>query len=245
MAAVIEHKSGFKLCQESQMAVDALKSQGKPFVLAALSQLQRDRVMTDTAPLVVGTLDFVKAALRQRKLPMPEENCYPEALSHLLHRFVWQSTLYEVIQEVVKGTPLFAKPSKRTKRFTGMVVRDGFDWRLDRIPRNEPVWCSEVCEWKSEWRYYVVCHQIQGKALYHGDGAHGVDEQVVQEAVALMAARPGTPISYAIDFGVLASGKTALVEVNDGFSIGAYDGVDPKVYLALLETRWHQLTTTV
>jgi hypothetical protein len=123
-----------------------------------------------------------------------------------------------------------------------MVIRDGFDWRLSRVPPNEPVWCGDVCEWKSEWRYYVVCHQIQGRALYAGDSQDVVDEQMVEEAVSLLAAIPGTPVSYAIDFGVLANGKTALVEMNEGFSIGAYDGVDPEVYLALLETRWAQLT---
>ena len=242
MDVVLEHYSGFKLCAESQMVADALKMQGRSYMTAALSQLQRDRVMTDSAPLVVGTLDFIKAALRQRGLTLPQENCYPTVLSHLLHRSLWESTLFEVIKEVVQERPLFAKPSKRTKRFSGMVVSDGFDWRLDRIPRHEPVWAGEVCEWLSEWRFYVVCHQIKGKALYAGSADAGLDESVVRQAVDLLTAHPGTPTSYAIDFGVLANGKTALVEMNEGFSIGAYPGVDPQVYLALLETRWAQLT---
>jgi hypothetical protein len=242
MSVVLEHHSGFKLCRESQVVANALKRQGRAYTTAALSQLQRDRIMTDTACLVVGSLDFIKAALRQRKLTMPAENCYPEALRPFLHRQLWESTLHEVIQEVVKGKHLFAKPSRRTKRFTGMVIKDGFDYRLSRIPGREPVWCGEVCDWQSEWRYYVVCHQIQGKGFYSGDASVAVDEQVVRDAVALLASHPGTPVSYAIDFGVLSCGQTALVEMNEGFSIGAYDGVDEEVYLALLETRWAQLT---
>lgn len=242
MEAVLEHRSGYRLCYESQVVADALKSQGRSYSVAALSQLQRNRVMTDGAALVVGSLDFIKAALRQRNQAMPEESCYPDPLLPMLRRQIWRSTLYEAIREAVQGRPVFAKPSRRTKRFTGMVIKDGFDYRLERIPSNEPVWCSEVCDWKSEWRYYVVCHQIKGKAFYNGDPSVMPDEKMVHKAVSLMAAQPGAPVSYAIDFGVLASGSTALVEMNDGFSIGAYEGVDPQVYLALLETRWAQLT---
>jgi len=48
------------------------------------------------------------------------------------------------------------------------------------------------------------------------------------------------PSAYDIDFGVLASGETALVEANDGYALGAYQicGHD---YTDLLFTRWEEL----
>lgn len=44
--------------------------------------------------------------------------------------------------------------------------------------------------------------------------------------------------------GVFATGETALIVVNDAFAIGAYNNVPGEVYLAMLQSRWNQLTTT-
>lgn len=244
MTVVIEHKSGYKLCRESALVADSLKSLGQSYQIAALSQLQRDRVMTTEESLVVGSIDFIKAALRQRQMALPEVSSYPNALQPFLQRELSLSTLWEVKARVARGETLFVKPSERAKVFTGQVIQDADDWRLQRIPGREPVWCGEVVSWKSEWRYYVVCHQIRTQALYEGDPALVPEKSVVESAVQALAAIPGTPVSYAIDFGVLNSGLTALIEMNDGFSIGAYEGVDPQAYLDMLQTRWTQLTTT-
>ena len=51
------------------------------------------------------------------------------------------------------------------------------------------------------------------------------------------------PSAYGIDFGVLSSGQTALIEVNDGYSLGAY-AIEAKSYTDLLMTRWHELLRT-
>ena len=44
------------------------------------------------------------------------------------------------------------------------------------------------------------------------------------------------PAGYSLDVGVTESGETALVEVNDGFSLGTY-GLDPIEYAKLLSAR--------
>ena len=46
---------------------------------------------------------------------------------------------------------------------------------------------------------------------------------------------------YCLDIGVLGNGETALVEMNDAFSIGMYDGME-SCYPELLITRWKELT---
>ncbi|MFN7976011.1 MAG: ATP-grasp domain-containing protein [Acidobacteriota bacterium] len=45
---------------------------------------------------------------------------------------------------------------------------------------------------------------------------------------------------YGIDFGVLADGRTALVEMNDGYGLGSY-ALDPDLYTDLLVARWEEL----
>jgi hypothetical protein len=47
--------------------------------------------------------------------------------------------------------------------------------------------------------------------------------------------------NFVIDFGVLDNGKTALVEMGEGYSMGAYD-VDPKDYFKLV-TNWFKEIT--
>ena len=51
------------------------------------------------------------------------------------------------------------------------------------------------------------------------------------------------PAAYGIDFGVLATGRTALIETNDGYSPGAC-AIGAKAYAGLLFTRWAQLLST-
>ena len=51
------------------------------------------------------------------------------------------------------------------------------------------------------------------------------------------------PAGYAIDFGVTADGKTVLIEVNDGYSLGSY-GLMENFYAKLLSARWAELTGT-
>lgn len=48
------------------------------------------------------------------------------------------------------------------------------------------------------------------------------------------------PAAYGIDFGVLSSGETALVEANDGYALGAYK-IESAPYAELLFARWAEL----
>ena len=47
---------------------------------------------------------------------------------------------------------------------------------------------------------------------------------------------------YAFDVGILDDGRTAVVEVNEGFSLGTY-GVEPTAIADALIARWQQLAS--
>lgn len=49
------------------------------------------------------------------------------------------------------------------------------------------------------------------------------------------------PVSFALDLGILSTGEIALVEMNDAFSIGKYNGIDDETYAKFLITRWNEL----
>jgi ATP-grasp domain, R2K clade family 2 len=76
--------------------------------------------------------------------------------------------------------------------------------------------------------------------LYRGDWAVHYDPQVIRAAV---AAYKSAPASYAIDFGLTDTGKTLMVEVNEGYSIGCY-GLFSTEYAQFLSARWAEITHT-
>lgn len=73
---LVEHRS-FRFGPEEQLVIDALHGQGQTYAKAAASQLMRNRLDSSASRLVVGGLDFMKYALRQRGLDLPSESCYP------------------------------------------------------------------------------------------------------------------------------------------------------------------------
>lgn len=74
---VLEHKSGYRLGAEESQVAAALDELGGPYQIASLSQVKRGRVSTVEASLVVGTIPFVQAALRQKGRSLQAEQTYP------------------------------------------------------------------------------------------------------------------------------------------------------------------------
>lgn len=50
--------------------------------------------------------------------------------------------------------------------------------------------------------------------------------------------------AYGIDFGILSTGETALVEWNDGYALGSY-GLDQEIYTDLLLERWSEIMNKI
>jgi hypothetical protein len=96
---------------------------------------------------------------------------------------------------------------------------------------------SEVVEFTSEWRFYVLRGVVVGVGHYAGDPLVFPDPAVVRSAVTDFAG--GCPAAYGLDFGVSA-GRTLLVEANDAYAIGVY-GLPPPVFAEMLEARWLEL----
>lgn len=242
MSVILEHKSGYQLGPEEAMLAQYLKNLGVDFKIAALSNLERGRVEgVGTAELVVGSIPFVKAALRHRGVKPPKEQSYPPELRYLLHRRIWPSTVRKVRESLeLYPKSFFVKPSERAKRFTGFVIFDSMDPRLGGVPQSEKVWCSEVVAWESEWRLYVAHGRVLHQGHYHGNPSLKPSPEVVEGAVTVMCAQPGNPAAFALDLGVISTGETALVEVNDAYGLGAY-GIEAEVYYSFLKARWDEL----
>jgi hypothetical protein len=69
----------------------------------------------------------------------------------------------------------------------------------------------------------------------------GVDEAVITWAIRSLDSAGESTAGYALDLGVLTDGRTALVEWNDGYSLGSY-GLESGLYAELIMARWCELT---
>jgi hypothetical protein len=204
---------------------------------------------TDTEPVrasapdevVVGHIAAVRASLRALGLAVPPELGYPTVLEPFLGRRLWQSTINTVATQP-ESWPVFVKPMHDAKKFTGVLVRRIADLRgCGDQHEDTPVWCAEPVQFVAEWRCFVRYGHILDVRPYKGDWRAHFDPAVVEQALA--AYLPEAPAAFALDVGVTAGGATVVVEVNDGYALGAY-GLMPLAYAKFLSARWAQMSGT-
>lgn len=213
-----------------------------------LSSLKHTKALKEGA-MPVGSVEYVYEAMRLAGVKPPENMSYPDGCQPYLHRDIKQRPAGEVIGR------WFVKPLQ-TKAFTGFVFDTMDDPSTlsdhDReqhaafsdMPADALVWVAEPVQWLSEWRYYVHGGKIVGEGRYDPTGEDDApmpDLAVVNACIHDMA----VPHNYALDFGVLSTGETAMVEANDAWAIGLYGREMPNhLYFEFLRARWTDLLST-
>jgi len=188
--------------------------------------------------LVYGYIGDVHSALKKIGLPMPKPLDYPEELRAFLGRDFREGFLGEIRDTPVpKG--VFVKPQEH-KVFTGFVYYGNRDrLRIATYPDETPVYYSDVVDFISEYRCFVLDGDLLDVRIYKGDWSVAPNRKVVEAAV---RSYKSGPRAYAIDFGITSDGKTLLVEANDGFALGSY-GLHYVTYARMIEARWEELTS--
>lgn len=185
----------------------------------------------------VGSVEFVQSMMISHGIKIPKHMSYPNCLLNsnfdYFKRKIWEDNIDNV------SDATFVKPRHSIKSFTGGIKKNITEPTTDTL-----VWCSEPVEFLSEWRYYVANGEILGYARYDDsldDNTKEPDLNIVTSAVTVMT-DAGGPAGYSLDFGVLISGETALVEANDGWALGYYKGTCKQVdYAKLLQVRWAEI----
>jgi len=106
--------------------------------------------------------------------------------------------------------------------------------------RDIDVLCSELIDFKTEWRCFIRYNKILDIRRYKGAWDTKIDVETVESAIKSFISQPR---AFALDFGVNEKGETILVEVNDGHSLGTY-GLSSTHYAKFLSARWSELTET-
>lgn len=239
--ALIQGSKFGELRLEERLIVEALTARGLPHKRFSTKHLKRRQLQIDRETLFVGDVSNCLIALKILGLEPTLAPSYPEELEPLLGRRVWQTSLGTFLSSLQKGDcPVsFVKPA-REKLFTGRVVKDSRDLALlDSYSDLEPVYCSELIDIASEYRVYVSEGRLGTVAKYSGKLTVEPDGSVIEEAISLLSSVENGPVSYSLGFAVTEEGKTLLLEMNDGFALGAYE-IGSEEYFRLVASRWRQ-----
>ncbi len=162
---------------------------------------------------------------------------YPEELIDYRGRNIWKRKLKEISHEKM---PIFIKPVEE-KIAPGIVVKTLSDFQeYALLDPDTELYCSEPVDFVSEWRCFLLYGRIIGVRFYYGDPDIECNQSIIAAAV---KAYPNMPAGCALDFGVTDDGRTLLIEMNDGYSLGTY-GLEPTLYARLLTARWAELNGT-
>jgi hypothetical protein len=217
----------------------ALAARGFTVQFVTAKQIERRRVLIADVDFAAGGLSFMAAAFRQLGVAIPLPADYPPEVAEFMRRDIWPSTVGQARAAFDSGSaPMFVKPRFSRKRFTGRVFTSGTDWPLCNLSRHLEIWCSTPVTFLSEHRIFVVNGAVRAIRLY--DGSHEITPDLATVA-AIASALSARMAGFAFDVGVLDDGTTALVEVNEGFSVGGY-GVDAEVLVDVFLARWVEIT---
>ncbi|MFF0632948.1 ATP-grasp domain-containing protein [Nocardia sp. NPDC004151] len=241
--AFLQYSGKGPMRHEETLLEQGLTRRGIPVRYYTIKRIHRRQLALGPDVFIAGDMDAMHGAMRQLGVPVPEPDDYPAVLTEFLRRKVWTATLGEVERAFDSGSipATFVKPADRRKSFTGAVCYSERDIAaFGNISRRQRVWCSELVDWVAEYRAYVTDQRVVSIDHYAGDPAISLDLTVVQAAVTAYHRSGTAPSAYGIDFGVLADGRTALVEANDGYALGAYD-ITADLYTDLIMRRWSEL----
>ena len=210
------------------------------FVPFYKKHLKQGKLKITSNDFIAGEIETMFTAMKQLDIHY-EYNDYPKCLHKYLHRKIWESTIGDIKTELFdKGfiNPVFIKPKDKLKKFTGFVIKSIDDLgKINNSGDNIKIICSEPVNFVSEYRCPVINGEVRDFCFYSGDINAIINKGVVQEIVKDFV---NSPKAYCIDAGVLDTGETALIEINDAMSIGIYS-MPKELYAELLMVRWNEL----
>nr|QMP83095.1 MAG: hypothetical protein [Caudoviricetes sp.] len=197
----------------------------------------------------IGSVEFVRKAMEIAGIQEPCVDPYPLFIEEEKTVFKRKIQIQKVFpNDLSDFEGMFVKPFK-VKQFTGFVYTSENCEEFIEEQKNTfskirtYVWVSDVVDFIGEWRYYIQNEKIIGYARYDDDDENPEelqepDRSLIKEYIAKLEIKH----PYVLDFGILSTGETALVEFNDFWAIGLYENaITPKQYLECLIERWKSI----
>lgn len=192
--------------------------------------------------IVVAYSDFTFAYFERLGIPFIPSSNIPSELEPFTERKIERVSM-GLFKHCIDRVhfPLFIKPNGKMKEFVAGVVssKNNALAFFHDVKDETPVLISDVVNFVSEYRGYVIEGELVGIKHYIGDFRVFPDMKVIDTAIAEYRSQPA---GYSIDFGVTDDGRTLLIECNDGWCLGNY-GLEDRLYSKLLGIRWRELMT--
>lgn len=183
---------------------------------------------------VQATTEFLKAC----GIDVPEYLGYPKELQPFLGRRIIETVFEDVHRHEY---PVFIKPAKGVKKFTGCLIEHGGQLGMlrdfDKVEDFDPVYLSQPVDFVSEYRCFVHEGELKGIQFYLGDFRVFPNVSVID---AMINEYTQANCAYTLDVGVTKGGATLLVEVNDMWAIGSY-GFDARTYALMCVRRMREI----
>mgnify|MGYP001448197732 CR=1 FL=1 len=196
------------------------------------------KVNLDNPSLIVGSVETLTRYFENVGIEPPASNDYPASLKKYLHRNIHHTTLHNLQGAMF---PIFIKPAS-LKLFTGRVFSSIDEIKmLANISDRTGLITSSLVDWVSEWRFYIHDGELISEDCYAGDPNRLPDRAVIKDAIRCIVNDKHLPNTCTVDFGILSSGETALIEWNDAWAIGAYSDISYRRYFLLLKSRWDDI----
>lgn len=248
MQYLVEMINGHKFGKEETILIKFFERWNIPYTVKTLRQLRRSEKETVMEYIPIGGISFVQAMMTKLGIDKQPVRTYPTCFGQDVYkRRIPSITTLNSLQE--KDLPVFIKPAEKLKAFTGFVLEDFDDYRAKSINPKHQLWHTNVVKFIHEIRVYVINGQI-GFIGDYLDGETGILGKLIYDNDFIISCvdklRIQGHFNYAIDFGVLDNGQTALIEMNEGYAIGLYGEGSigfshARRYLELLKNRWIEI----
>lgn len=235
MRTAIIQKQGNRIASENSFLA-AIGFANIGYTIKEIEEKDLQICMLDNPTAVaVGGTRFIRTAFTHLGVSQPPVHNPHIHLPDYVGRDMCEAKFREIRE--LTNFPFFIKPSDHYKLFTGFVVNSQQDLSRINIDYDTNLILSECVEFVSEYRCFVLNGHIVDMRKYKGDFSVFPNLSIIENAVRDYKQQPA---AYAIDFGVTRDGRTLLVEMNDGFALGAY-GLDKTLYCKILQTRWDEI----
>ena len=189
-----------------------------------------------------GHVQLCQFIWKQLKIEDPAILDYPPEFQEFLGRRIRQMDLRsfkKILQENEDfGKTYFVKPVLN-KLFTGFTCVTEQDISKLICSMNTKVYVSSSVNFGAEFRAYVYKGKIVDCFRYWG--ADWTVNTPVDDIKKMVALSKVPAIFYSIDVGIdTTTGKTLLIEVNDGYALGNY-GLAPVDYAKYSADRWIEI----
>lgn len=188
--------------------------------------------------IVCGYISIIRRVFDRLNVPQPDIVDIPKELYSFCGRDIRHGTLQEIHKMDMNIQPVFIKPQKIQKAFTGHVVNCFRDLiKTSSFPMEMPIQISQPVNFISEYRGFVLRKKLIGLSHYKGDFTIIPNAKIISQAIEAYVSQP---IAYSIDFGITDDNKSLLVEVNDAFALGNY-GLNSYLYSDMIQARWDEI----